>query len=145
MKGSINVRYNVYAPKAEQNSVNQLKRAAQTVYPLGSKFKMAAQHELLTRADVFTHWWDRHVSTKQSCEIQCEELAFSEQHKWLSDFKAGWNSADKQEKYCVQWYSQKAFQSTSRHHLPWIYCSNTNRAMVLCQTCGIFILNFNVI
>ncbi len=55
MKGSINVRYNVYAPKAEQNSVNQLKRAAQTVYPLGSKFKMAAQHELLTRADVFTH------------------------------------------------------------------------------------------
>ncbi len=35
----------------------------------------AARHEL-TRADVFTHGWDGHASTKQRCEIQCEALAF---------------------------------------------------------------------
>ncbi len=38
--------------------------------------------------------------------------------------------------------SQKAFQSTYRHHLPWIYCSNTHCTMVLWQKCGIFTLNF---
>ncbi len=29
-----------------------------------------------------------------------------------------WQTA---EKHCVQRYSQKAFQSTNRHRLPWIY------------------------
>ncbi len=38
--------------------------------------------------------------------------------------------------------SQKAFQSTHRHYLPWIYCSNTHCTMVLWQKCGIFTLNF---
>ncbi len=59
---------------------------------------------------------------------------FSKEHKSL------WNSADKQEKHCVQQrYSQKAFQSTNRHHLPRIYCSNTNVncTMVLCQKCHV--------
>ncbi len=26
-----------------------------------------------------------HASTKQRCEIQCEALAFSDEHKWLRD------------------------------------------------------------
>ncbi len=38
--------------------------------------------------------------------------------------------------------SQKTFKSTRRHHLPWIYCSNTHCTMVLWQKCGIFTLNF---
>ncbi len=80
-----------------------------------------------------------HASTKQRCEIQCEALAFSDEHKWLCDnlkFKA------KQEKQCVQRDSQKAFQSTHCYYLPWIYCSNTHCTMVLWQKCGIFTLNF---
>ncbi len=50
----------------------------------------------------------------------------------------------KQEKHCVQRDSQKAFQSTHLHYLPWIYCnvSNTHCTMVLWQKCGIFTLNF---
>ncbi len=27
----------------------------------------------------------RHASTKQRCEIQCEALAFSDEHTWLCD------------------------------------------------------------
>ncbi len=42
----------------------------------------------------------------------------------------------------MQQDSQKAFPSTHRHHLPWIYCSNTHCTMVLWQKCGIFTLNF---
>ncbi len=64
-----------------------------------------------------------HASIKQRCEIQCEALEFSDEHKRLCDslkFKA------KQEKHCVQRDRAKAFQSTHRHHLPWIYCSNTH-------------------
>ncbi len=95
MKSLINVWYNVCAPKADWKSLTHLKRAAQTGYPLGSKFKTATQRELLTKTDVFTRWWDGHASTKRRCEIQCEALAFSEQHKLLCDFKAGWNSTDK--------------------------------------------------
>ncbi len=44
-----------------------------------------------------------------------------------------------QEKYCVQRDSQKAFQSTHRHYLPWIYCSNTQCTMVLWQKWDIHI------
>ncbi len=40
MKSSINVRYNVYAPKAERNNATHLNRATRTVYPFGSKFKV---------------------------------------------------------------------------------------------------------
>ncbi len=54
MKSLINAWYYGNAPKAERNSAAHLKRAAQTVYPLGSKFKTAAQRKF-TRADVFTH------------------------------------------------------------------------------------------
>ncbi len=40
--------------------------------------------------------------------------------------------------------SQKAFQSTHRHYLPWIYCnvSNTHCTVVLWLKCGIFALNY---
>ncbi len=61
MKSSINVRYNVYAPKAERNSATHLNRK-------------------LTRADALGH-----ASIKQRCEIQCEALEFSDEHKWLLD------------------------------------------------------------
>ncbi len=40
MKSSKNVRYNVYAPKAERNHVTHLNRATRSVYPLGSQFKL---------------------------------------------------------------------------------------------------------
>ncbi len=54
MKSSINVRYHVYAPKAERNSVTHLN--ARTVYPLGSKSNcravLASQEQMhsVTRA-----------------------------------------------------------------------------------------------
>ncbi len=35
----------------------------------------------------------------------------------------------------MEWYSQKAFQSTNRHYLPRIYCSKL-QTMVLVQKCG---------
>ncbi len=54
-------------------------------------------------------------------------------------FKARWNKTDKCEKHCAQLNSQKAFQFTNCHHLPWIYCSNTNCTIVFWQKCGIFI------
>ncbi len=38
MKSSINVRYNVYVPKAERGT--HLNRATRTVYLLGSKFEV---------------------------------------------------------------------------------------------------------
>ncbi len=60
---------------------------------------------------------------------QCETLEFSKEQV-------------EQEKHCVQLDSQKAFQSTRRHYLPWIYCSNTHCTMLLWQKCGIFTLNF---
>ncbi len=77
MKSSINVRYNVYAPKAERNSATHLNRATRTVYPFGSKFKVPAR---VARADALGH-----ASIKQHCEIQCEALEFSDEHKWLGD------------------------------------------------------------
>ncbi len=54
MKSSINVRYNVNAPKAERNRATHLNRAALTVYPLGSQFKLPRGSSSLLRADTFT-------------------------------------------------------------------------------------------
>ncbi len=80
MKSSINVRYNVYAPKAERNSATHLNRATRTVYPLGSNFKVpcgASSLELNgSGADALGY-----ASIKQHCEIQCEALEFSNEHK----------------------------------------------------------------
>ncbi len=128
MKSSINVRYNVYAPKAERNRATHLNRA--THWPFIRSDQSSNCRAALTHS---------HVSIKQRCEIQCEALEFSEEHKRLCGslkFKA------KQEKHCVQPDSQKAFQSTHCHHLPWIYCSNTHCTMVLWHKCGISTLNF---
>ncbi len=69
MKSSINVRYNVYVPKAERGT--HLNRATRTVYLLGSKFKvLRGASSDLTR-----------LLGHASCEIQCEALEFSEEHK----------------------------------------------------------------
>ncbi len=43
------------------------------------KVQSAARREL-TRADALGH-----ASIKQHCEIQCEVLEFSDEHKWLGD------------------------------------------------------------
>ncbi len=72
MKSSINVRYNVYAPKAERNIAPHLNRATRTVYQLGSKSNCARRE--LSTADAF-------AGIKQRCEIQCEALEFSDEHK----------------------------------------------------------------
>ncbi len=60
MKSSINVRYNVYAPKVEGNRVTHLDRVTWTVYLLGSQFKLQRGASSLLG----------HVNTKQRCEIQ---------------------------------------------------------------------------
>ncbi len=80
MKSSINVWYNVYAPKAEQNSTTHLNRDTRTVYPLRSQFKLPCGASSLEQMRLRGH-----ASTKQRCEIQCEALEFSEKHKWLCD------------------------------------------------------------
>ncbi len=77
MKSSINVRYIVYAPKAERNSVTHLNRTDRLSPRI--KVQSAARHKL-TRADALGH-----ASIKQRCEIQCEALEFSDEHKWLLD------------------------------------------------------------
>ncbi len=70
MKSLINVRYNVYAQKAHLN------HTPQTVYPLGSKFKLPRGESSLEQMCLLGH-----ACTKQRCEIQCEAIAFSDEHK----------------------------------------------------------------
>ncbi len=65
MKSLINVRYNVYAPKAERNHVTHLNRATRTVYPLGSQFKLPRGTSSREQMRLLGH-----VITKQCCEIQ---------------------------------------------------------------------------
>ncbi len=127
MKSSINVRYNVYAPKAERNRTTNLNRVTRTVYLLGSQFKLPCGTSSLEQMRLLGH-----ANTKQRCEIQLEWNA------WIQRTLA------EQEKHCLQRDSQKAFQSTHRHYLAWIYCNvnNTHCAMLLWQKCGIFTLNF---
>ncbi len=74
MKCSINVQYNVYAPKAERNSAPHLNRDTRTIYPLGSKFKVPRGASSLEQMRLLGH-----ASTKQRCEIQCETLEFSDE------------------------------------------------------------------
>ncbi len=76
MKSSINVQYNVYAPKVESNSATRLNRATRTVYPLGSKFKLRRGMSSLEQMRLLSH-----ASTKQRCQIQCEEIVLSNEHK----------------------------------------------------------------
>ncbi len=78
MKSSINVQYNVYAPKAERNSAPHLNRDTRTVYPLGSKFKVPRGASSLEQMRLLGH-----ASTKQRCEIQCETLEFSDEQMTL--------------------------------------------------------------
>ncbi len=122
--------------KWKRNSATHLNHATRTIYTLGSQFKLPRSESSQEQMRLLGH-----TNIKQQREIQWEVLEFSEEQKWLCDnltFKA------KQEKHCVQRDSQKAFQSTHRHYLPWIYCndSNTHCTMVLWQKCGIFTLNF---
>ncbi len=65
MKSSKNVRYNVYAPKAERNHATHLNRATRTVYPIGSQFKLPRGTSSLEQMRLLGH-----VITKQRCEIQ---------------------------------------------------------------------------
>ncbi len=65
MKSSINVRYNVYAPKAERNHVTHLNRVTWTVYLLGSEFKLPRGASSLEQMRLLGH-----VNTEQCCEIQ---------------------------------------------------------------------------
>ncbi len=81
----------------------------------GSQFKLPCGASLLERMRFLGQ-----VNTKQCCEIQ------SMWNAWIQR-----RTLAEQEKHCVQRDSQKAFQSTQRHYLPWIYCSNTHCTMVL--------------
>ncbi len=74
MKSSINVRYNVYAPKAKGNCTTHLNRATRTTYQF-SQFKVLRGASSLEQMCLLGH-----ASTKQSCEIQCEALEFSRKH-----------------------------------------------------------------
>ncbi len=80
MKSSINVLYNVYAPKAERNHVTHLNRVTRTVYLLGLQFKLLRGTSSLEQMRLLGH-----VNTEKRCEIQWEALEFSEEHKWLCD------------------------------------------------------------
>ncbi len=79
MKSSINVRYTVYVPKVERNSATHLNHATRTIIRSDQSSKCCAWREF-TRADALGH-----ASIKQHCEIQCEALEFSDEHKWLCD------------------------------------------------------------
>ncbi len=49
MKGSINVRYNVYAPKAERNRATHLNRATRSVYRSDQSSKCRAARASLAQ------------------------------------------------------------------------------------------------
>ncbi len=53
MKSSINVRYNVYAPKAERNRMTHLNRVTRTVYLLGSMVYNYSKYVWLTQLCAF--------------------------------------------------------------------------------------------
>ncbi len=73
MKSSINVRYNVYAPKAERKQRDSFELRHTDRLSARIKVKLIASSLEQMRLD--------HASTKQRCEIQCEALAFSDEHK----------------------------------------------------------------
>ncbi len=104
----MNSLINVYAPKAERSHATHLNHVSQTVYLLGSQFKLPLGASLLEQMHFLGH-----VNIKLRCEIQSV---------WND-----WTLAE-QEKH-----SKKAFQSAHRHYLPWIYCSNTHCTMILWQ------------
>ncbi len=135
MKSSITVRFKVYVPKAEWNSSTHLNRATRIVFFARITVQTAAQREL-TRADAFTRWWDGHANTKQCCEIQCLNSVMNTNDSVIQ------TSLKANRRNTVQRDSQKAFQSTRRHNLPWIYCSNIHCTMFLWQKFGILKLNF---
>ncbi len=55
MKSSINVQYNVYAPKAERNHATHLNHITRTVYLLGSQFKLPCGASSLERMRFLGH------------------------------------------------------------------------------------------
>ncbi len=64
----------------ERNSATHLNGATLSVYPLGSQFKLPRGASSLEQMRLLGH-----ASIKQRCEIQCEALEFSDEHKWLLD------------------------------------------------------------
>ncbi len=71
--------YDVYAPKAEQNSTTHLNRTTRTIYPLSSMFKRQRRASSLEQMRLLSDL--SYANTKQCCEIQCEVLEFSQEHK----------------------------------------------------------------
>ncbi len=67
MKSSINVRYSVYAPKAERTRATHLNHVTRTVYLLWSQFKLPRGVSSLEQMRLLGH-----VNIKQRCEIQWE-------------------------------------------------------------------------
>ncbi len=135
MKSSITVRFKVYVPNPEWNSSTHLNRATRIVFFTRITVQTAAQREL-ARADAFTRWLDGHANTKQCCEIQCLNSVMNTNYSVIH------TSLKPNRRNTVQRDSQKAFQSTRRHNLPWIYCSNIHCTMFLWQKFGILKLNF---
>ncbi len=68
MKSSINVRYNVYAPKAERNRLTHLNRSVSFRFFFCLFFFSSSKADAFTRDETVT------ASTKQRCEIQYEAL-----------------------------------------------------------------------
>ncbi len=112
MKSSINVQYNVYAPKAERNHATHLNRVTRTVYPLGSQFKLPRRE--LTRTDAFTR------SREHSAAVRFNEKRLNSA-KNTNGSVVVW-SLKPNRRYTV---CNETFQSTHLHYFPWIYCSNT--------------------
>ncbi len=77
MKSSINARYNVYAPKAERNSAIESRHTDRLSAQIKVKLPRSASSLEQMRLG--------HASIKQRCDIQCEALAFTDEHKWLHD------------------------------------------------------------
>ncbi len=75
MKSSINVQYNVYAPKAERNGA-----CGESCYTdrLSARIKVKLPR---SASSLEQDALPSHASTKQSGEIQCEALEFSDEHK----------------------------------------------------------------
>ncbi len=74
MKCSINARYTVYAPKAEQNSATHLIRAKRTVNPFGSKFRVPCGASSLEQMHSVTRALNSAVRSSVKREFSDEQM-----------------------------------------------------------------------
>ncbi len=103
-------------------------------FSLGSQFKLPRSESSLEQMRLLA---DETVTRTLSSAVRSSAWI-----QWWTQMTLIQTSLKANRRNTVQRDSQKAFQSTRRPHLPWIYCSNIHCTMFLWQKFGILKLNF---